>query len=136
MSNNQPNRIETSCIYEEIKNVRHPILGKEAMAFEVQRILNGLAKDKAPGPDGVSNAFYKNLSDCWVDYLTILINKVFTSGVVSESQCLCDISLIYKKSDTLASILQLSLISEEPLIRLCTKPFGKAYTRRELMLKM
>jgi len=70
----------------------HPIT-----VFEVQTELKTLKQGKAPGVDGISNEFYKHLSEYLVDPLTTLFNYVWLKGDYPDKWCEGVIQPLHKK---------------------------------------
>lgn len=54
---------------------------------------------KAPGSDGVTNEFWKNLPDNWIHYLSILFNKVLDREEVPNTWSNILAKMIYKKGE-------------------------------------
>ena len=64
---------------------------------EVQTELAGLKSGKAPGIDGISNEFYKYISDYLTEPLTILFNYIWENGIYPEKWAEGIIQPLHKK---------------------------------------
>lgn len=82
-----------------IRNNTDQILDAEITLEEVKIALKTCKLKKAPGSDGISNEFLKNLPDNWVLYIVILFNKIFKEQKVPESWTNIITKMIYKKGD-------------------------------------
>lgn len=65
-------------------DARHRELDKAFIDEDTRKVLKNLKTGKAPGPDGVSNEFFKNFPDNKIHRITSLINEVFENGKVPE----------------------------------------------------
>lgn len=90
-----------SFLKNDFYDVRHPFLDADFTFSEVLKILHSLKNGKSPGPDGISNSFYKWLPPEWIGYLTSVFNKVFREGIVPEDWCCSEVFLLYKKGNPL-----------------------------------
>ena len=64
---------------------------------EVAIELNSLHVGKAPGVDGISNEFYKYLSNYLIEPLTILFNYIWDTGIYPEKWAEGIIQPLHKK---------------------------------------
>ena len=64
---------------------------------EVSTQLKCLKLGKAPGIDGISNEFYKYLSDYMVEPMTVLFNYIWEKGVYPDKWCEGIIQPLHKK---------------------------------------
>ena len=106
---------EKLCQFHETNEQEH----EEITEFEVERAINKLNKDKAPGPDGLTSNLYKKYSDLFVPLLTNVFNKIITTGVAPPSFKMAIIKLIPKKSHSakkVSGLRPLSLINSEKKI--------------------
>ena len=106
---------EKLCQFHESNNLEH----EEITEFEVERAINKLNKDSAPGPDGLTSNLYKKYSDLFVPLLTDVFNDIIATGVAPASFNMAIIKLIPKKSFSakkVSDLRPLSLINSDQKI--------------------
>lgn len=74
----------------------NPITVEECMGF-----LSKLANNKSPGPDGLSNEFYKNLTTSGISNLTNLFNAILETGKIPDEWGSVKAIVLHKKGDPL-----------------------------------
>ena len=60
----------------------HPILAVPITMYELIRSLKKTKNGKAPGSDGMSNEFLKQLPGKWLLYVLSVFNRIFESGIL------------------------------------------------------
>ena len=106
---------EKLCQFHETNDLEH----EEITEFEVERAINKLNKDSAPGPDGLTSNLYKKYSDLFVPLLTDVFNDIIKTGVAPPSFNMAIIKLIPKKSlmvKKVSDLRPLSLINSDQKI--------------------
>ena len=78
---------------------RHPFLDAEISPEEVKKAINKSKNNKAPGIDDISNEFWKNLPDTWIQHVTDLFNRMYDEGRVPEDWSKSKMIMLYKKGD-------------------------------------
>lgn len=68
---------------------------------EVFRALNGMARGKTPGSDGLPVEFFIKLWDVLGDYLVDVLNSSYCDGFLPSSSCKSLITSLFKKGDRL-----------------------------------
>ena len=71
-------------------------LDEKIQFIEVRNSLKNLKNNKAPGENGISNEFLKNLPDYWVLILNILFNKIIEYEYVPDSWSKIIVTMLYK----------------------------------------
>lgn len=79
----------------------HHYLDKEISHDEVSSCVKALKNMKAPGPNGLSNEFYKFLPPPGITALKTLFNEVLQTGSVPESWGYVKTIVLHKKDDKL-----------------------------------
>lgn len=100
------------CVPRTITDVHNNILLEPVSDSEVKQAIFSMHPDKAPGPDGMTPAFYQKHWAVVGNEITQLVRKFFETGEVMESMNDTNIVLIPKKKNP-------SLLSELRPIALC-----------------
>lgn len=79
----------------------HPVLDTPISTVEICSILSHLANNKAPGPNGLTNEFYKSLPPPGIAALKHLFNTVLETGVVPETWGRVKTIVLHKSGDKL-----------------------------------
>ena len=106
---------EKLCQVHETNDLEH----EEITEFEVERAINKLNKDSAPGPDGLTSNLYKKYSDLFVPLLTDVFNDIIKTGVAPPSFNMAIMKLIPKKFlmvKKVSDLRPLSLINSDQKI--------------------
>lgn len=74
-------------------------LDGEIILSEITWAIKKCKKRKAPGLDGITNEFIKNLPDNWLMYLYILFNKILAEGKIPDSWTDIVAKMLHKKGD-------------------------------------
>ena len=74
-------------------------LGSKICVDEVLKVIKSLCTGKALGSDGLTAEFYKYFAEDLVPVLIEVFNACFEEGVLSMSQCLAIITLLFKRGD-------------------------------------
>ena len=74
-------------------------LDGEITLNEITWAIKKCKKRKAPGLDGISNEFLKNLPGNWLMYLYIMFNKIIRDGKIPDSWTSIVAKMIHKKGD-------------------------------------
>lgn len=82
-----------------INSERDKELEGEISLNEITWAIKKCKKGKAPGIDGISNEFLKNLPGNWLMYLYIIFNKIIRDGVIPDSWTDIVAKMIHKKGD-------------------------------------
>lgn len=77
----------------------HPTLDSEITLEELQDSLKKCKSNKAPGADGISNEFLKNLPDNWLLYSLALFNKIMSTESIPLDWACIITTMLYKKGD-------------------------------------
>lgn len=91
-----PNRVLDT---RNFTDCRHPVLDIDITPIELSRILNKLKINKAPGPDGIHNIFYKTLPINAKMYMLNMFNKILNTGNIPNSWTNFNQILLYKKGN-------------------------------------
>lgn len=81
----------------DMLDARHPMLDAKISLSELEAVIESAKRNKAPGPDLISNEFWKALPHAGRALLLDLFNNVFDSGRVPESWPCAALSMIHKK---------------------------------------
>lgn len=81
------------------QDCRHPILDQDITYSEVLEVLKASKAGKSPGPDGLSNGFFRGLSKNWIYHLVRLFNKILEVGEIPNDWAKAEVVLLYKKGD-------------------------------------
>ena len=76
-----------------------PLFDREISLDEVNASLIKCKKGKAPGLDGITAEFFKNLPDNWIIYMHKLFNKILNDEVVPSNWSEVTAMMLYKKGD-------------------------------------
>lgn len=57
-------------------DARHPLLDNDISHLEVKRAIRNAELDKFPGPNKITNNFYKALPENWIRYYESLFSKI------------------------------------------------------------
>ena len=87
-----------------ISETQNILLKRHITEEEVQKVLTALPNYKAPGPDGFSYEFYKEIQEEALPTLTGLFNYCLETGTIPRSWSKNIITLIPKKSDNLNDV--------------------------------
>lgn len=77
----------------------HPVLDSAISFKETLKTLSQLSNNIAPGPNGLTNEFYKNLPPPGIAAITNLFNKVLCSGSVPDCWGWVKTIVLHKKGD-------------------------------------
>ena len=72
-------------------------MNKEFSADEIKRMLKKLNNGKAKGWDNIPNEALKNLPDSMIDMLTLLYNKIKSSGQLPRGWNRGRVTLVHKR---------------------------------------
>lgn len=73
-----------------------------AISFEeIHKTLSQLSNNKAPGPNGLANGFYKSLPPPGISAITTFFDRVLETGIVLECWGMVKTIVIHKKGDKL-----------------------------------
>jgi hypothetical protein len=79
----------------------NPILDSPIESLELFGVLNNLKNNKAPGPDGITYEFYKNIPPCSYNELLNTLNKIFLSEKIPSNFNKAIMIPLFKKGDPL-----------------------------------
>lgn len=79
----------------------HPVLDAEITMSEVKAVIKRLKNNKTPGPNSLSNEFYKALPIKWLWHITRLYNKALTTNIIPAEWTKSELIMIHKKGDVL-----------------------------------
>lgn len=79
----------------------NPYLDATITTEECAKCLSAIKNSKAPGPDGLSNEYFKNLTDSGILALTNLFNEVLNSGKIPDSWGSVKTIVLHKKGNPL-----------------------------------
>lgn len=79
----------------------NPILDSPIESLELYSVLNNLKNNKAPGPDGITYEFYKNIPPCFYNELLNTLNKIFLSEEIPSNFNKAIMIPLFKKGDPL-----------------------------------
>lgn len=82
-----------------IEERNNPTLEREITYGEVCEAIKRIKTNKSPGPDGISNGFYKGLPDNWTYYMTRLFNKILETGETPHDWSNSEIVMFFKKGE-------------------------------------
>lgn len=85
--------------YTDYYDARHPYLDEDISRDEVSLALKRSKKNKAPGPDAITNEFLQNLPYNWFMYLETLLNICWIKEDVPEQWVTASLSMLYKKGE-------------------------------------
>ncbi|CAG5084824.1 Similar to LINE-1 reverse transcriptase homolog (Nycticebus coucang) [Cotesia congregata] len=80
-------------------DARHPYMDADITSGEVYLALKRCKKNKAPGPDGITNEFLQNLPHNWLMYLEALLNKCWNKEDIPDYWITASLSMLYKKGE-------------------------------------
>lgn len=88
---------------EELKfrDARHPVLDESFTIQEIKNVIKALKNGKAPGPDGITNEFFKNFPEEELFHITRSINNAFETGKIPENWAVANTMVLHKKGDML-----------------------------------
>jgi hypothetical protein len=88
-----------SLINDKFNEEAQVTLNSRLTIEELEDALKTMDNDKAPGPDGLSPAFYKAFSDTVLPKVLEIFNKAFDMETFSPELAKSQIVLLYKKDD-------------------------------------
>lgn len=71
------------------------IITRDEIIFAMRNSKN----NKSPGPDEISFEFLKNLPENWINYMTLLFNKILNEEKIPKTWSKINFKMIYKKGD-------------------------------------
>ena len=93
-----------NCLDDTLNDEDSNSLERSIVFADVRRALSTVAKNKAPGIDGLPYEFYSNFLDILGDDLVDVCNDIFNRGTMSESQRTSIVTLFPKEGDKLDPI--------------------------------
>ena len=84
-----------------LNNNSDPILDAEINLEEIYLALNKCKDNKAPGVDGITFEFLKNLPQNWLLYINTIFNKIMRQESIPDSWSEIITKMLYKKGDIL-----------------------------------
>lgn len=85
-----------SCIDQTVSDGKNEILNAEISSDDVRTALQGMARNKSPGQDGLTVEFYCKFYSILNDVFMHIIHEIQETGELSRSMKLGVISLVYK----------------------------------------
>lgn len=111
--NIKKNTFERNKMIQSIKNNTHSMFFSPTTPSEVSDIIKSLKHNKAPGHDGFTSEFLKNISQTISQPLSTIFNKCFENGYFPAQFKIASVSPIHKAGsiDNIANYRPISLIS-------------------------
>uniref|UniRef100_A0A803SRZ4 Reverse transcriptase domain-containing protein n=1 Tax=Anolis carolinensis TaxID=28377 RepID=A0A803SRZ4_ANOCA len=85
----------------KITEKQRELLNKEITEIEIQKAINNMKSDRAPGPDGLNGLYYKTFAEELIPFLKKIMNEILDNKKVPDSWRYATITVIPKEGQDL-----------------------------------